>query len=462
MVYFKGKQKKRGQIMTIKEVEKLTGLTAKSIRYYEDKGLVTVERNEENDYRSYSENEVNRLKKIKLLRHLEFSVEEVKTMLDMEPKALEKVLREKADKYEDMRERCKDKREICLSLAKDYKKDEEILNKIVEEYSEFIQGLDSEEMKESMEELKYLSTPSFSHTMLLSFMFSGPIMALFINISDGKWEYLMLIAGLAILSTALITGSWIFYFVQRSRHKDRVKKKNRAQRWIFPLLILGVIVGIFLIIKVMEAVEKLLIPENYLFYSYPQWASYGMAWIILGGFALVVLLILGKVAEKRNRKIDVADGWLWIWRKIGKWKYAVIGAAVVALYVFLTSFTVVTEDAIICHSPLHPTGISYSYSDVEKITAGVGQKKLSFKAHERKGEFFYQIELDGKTITFMTDSSSNSEIVSYEEHTYLYFEEFDQKLVDLGIPKESDSTGYENISMDQEYIDRFLRILENQ
>ena len=70
--------------MTIKEVEKLTGLTAKSIRYYEDKGLVTVERNEENDYRSYSEVEVNRLKKIKLLRYLEFSVEEVKELLDLE------------------------------------------------------------------------------------------------------------------------------------------------------------------------------------------------------------------------------------------------------------------------------------------------------------------------------------------------------------------------------------------
>ena len=71
------------------------------------------------------------------------------------------------------------------------------------------------------------------------------------------------------------------------------------------------------------------------------------------------------------------------------------------------------------------------------------------------------VVLDGKTITFMTDSSSNSEITRYEEHTYLYFEEFDQKLVEMGIPKESDSTGYENISMDQEYIDRFLRILEN-
>ena len=33
--------------MTIKEVENVTGLTAKSIRYYEDKGLIVVERDED-------------------------------------------------------------------------------------------------------------------------------------------------------------------------------------------------------------------------------------------------------------------------------------------------------------------------------------------------------------------------------------------------------------------------------
>lgn len=36
--------------MTIKDVEKRTGLTAKSIRYYESKGLITVARNDDNDY----------------------------------------------------------------------------------------------------------------------------------------------------------------------------------------------------------------------------------------------------------------------------------------------------------------------------------------------------------------------------------------------------------------------------
>ena len=448
--------------MTIKEVEKLTGLTAKSIRYYEDKGLLTVERNEENDYRSYSEVEVNRLKKIKLLRYLEFSVEEVKTMLDMEPKDFAKVLREKADAYEDMRDRYKDKQELCLSLAKDSQKDEEILNKVVTEYNEFIQNIESEEMKESMEELKNLGTPSFSLTMLWTLIFIGPIISIFINISDGKFEDLMLNAGLAIVSTVLITASWIFYFVQRRKHKDRVKKKNRAHVWIFPMLLLSIVFCLFLMIKIMEMLEQMLIAENFLFYSYPQWAEYGMAWLVIGSFVVCGLVAFAKITEKSGNKQDAVECASWLWSHMGKWKYAVFAAVLIAFYICATSFTVVTEDLIICHSPICPTGVSYSYSDVEKITAGVGQKRLTRKEYERKGSFFYQIKLDGKTITFTTGVTSNSEIARYEEHTYLWFEEFDQKLVELGIPKESDSTGYENIDMDQEYVDRFLRILENK
>ena len=447
--------------MTIKEVEKLTGLTAKSIRYYEDKGLLTVERNEDNDYRSYSEIEVNRLRKIKLLRYLEFSVEEVKTMLDMEPNTFEKVLREKADAYEDMRDRYKDKRELCLSLTKDCKKDKEILNMVVTEYNEFIQNIESEEMKESIEELKTLGTPSFSLTMLWTLIFIGPIMSLFINISEGNLEDLMLNAGLAIVSTVLITISWIFYFVQRRKHKDRVKKKNRAHIWIFPMLILSIFFCIFLMMKMMEVLEQVLIAENFLFYSYPQWAEYGIAWIVVVSFVVCGLLVFAQITEKSGNKQDAVECASWLWSHMGKWKYAVVAAVLLALYICATSFTVVTEDAIICHSPIHPTGVSYSYSDVEKITAGVGQKRLTRKEYERKGRFFYQINLDGKIITFTTSASSNGEIERYVEHTYLWFEEFDQKLVDLGIPKESDSAGYENIEMDQEYIDRFYHILEN-
>ena len=44
--------------MRIKEVEKTTGLTAKAIRLYESKGLLSVGRESENDYRDYTPEDV--------------------------------------------------------------------------------------------------------------------------------------------------------------------------------------------------------------------------------------------------------------------------------------------------------------------------------------------------------------------------------------------------------------------
>ena len=60
----------------ISEVEKTTGLTAKAIRLYEVKGLISVGR-KENSYRDYSESEVNTLKKIKILRDLGIGISEI-------------------------------------------------------------------------------------------------------------------------------------------------------------------------------------------------------------------------------------------------------------------------------------------------------------------------------------------------------------------------------------------------
>lgn len=68
--------------MTIKDVKELTGLTIKSIRYYEEKGLVNIGRNKDNGYRNYTEEDIERLKLIKVLRYINFSVEEIALMLE--------------------------------------------------------------------------------------------------------------------------------------------------------------------------------------------------------------------------------------------------------------------------------------------------------------------------------------------------------------------------------------------
>lgn len=65
--------------MTIKELEERTGMTRANIRYYEQEGLLAPAR-KENGYRSYSQEDCEDLLKIKLLRQLQFSLQEIRNL----------------------------------------------------------------------------------------------------------------------------------------------------------------------------------------------------------------------------------------------------------------------------------------------------------------------------------------------------------------------------------------------
>lgn len=66
--------------MKIKEVSERTGLTKKTIRYYEAEGLLSPEKQWQNgrEYRNYSEADIQQLEKIASLRRARFSVEEIR------------------------------------------------------------------------------------------------------------------------------------------------------------------------------------------------------------------------------------------------------------------------------------------------------------------------------------------------------------------------------------------------
>lgn len=67
--------------MRIREVELLTGLNRKAIRLYEDKGLLTVERSD-NDYREYNAEDVSRLRQVAVLRRAGVSLSDIQLWLD--------------------------------------------------------------------------------------------------------------------------------------------------------------------------------------------------------------------------------------------------------------------------------------------------------------------------------------------------------------------------------------------
>ena len=65
--------------MTIKEIEDRTGLPRANIRFYESQGLIAPSRGE-NGYRDYSQEDCQTLLKIKLLRKLDCSLEDIRSL----------------------------------------------------------------------------------------------------------------------------------------------------------------------------------------------------------------------------------------------------------------------------------------------------------------------------------------------------------------------------------------------
>jgi len=79
--------------MKISEVMKITSLTKRAIKYYEEDELISPLVNELNNYRDYSEEDVEKLKQISVLRSFNIPVKKIKEIL-MKPEEIEKVLTE--------------------------------------------------------------------------------------------------------------------------------------------------------------------------------------------------------------------------------------------------------------------------------------------------------------------------------------------------------------------------------
>ena len=79
------------KLYTIGQLAKLAGISTKTLRVYERKGLLIPERNDENKYRMYGEEAVRTLEKIQLMKWLDFSLDQIAEFLQL----YENVSREK-------------------------------------------------------------------------------------------------------------------------------------------------------------------------------------------------------------------------------------------------------------------------------------------------------------------------------------------------------------------------------
>lgn len=78
--------------MQIKDVERLTGMPRANIRYYEKQGLLDLTLRNEFNYREYTKEDVEQLQRIRLLRMLEVSMEDIKAAKNDVPKMEQMIL----------------------------------------------------------------------------------------------------------------------------------------------------------------------------------------------------------------------------------------------------------------------------------------------------------------------------------------------------------------------------------
>lgn len=70
------------KLMSVHEVVKLTGITARTLHYYDEIGLLKPAEVTEAGYRMYDDTSLSRLQNILLFRELQFPLKEIKVILD--------------------------------------------------------------------------------------------------------------------------------------------------------------------------------------------------------------------------------------------------------------------------------------------------------------------------------------------------------------------------------------------
>lgn len=100
--------------MKIKDVEKRTQMDRATLYYYEKEGLLSPERTE-NGYRIYSAEDLLMIEKIKLLRSLQISIEELKA-LKREETSLSSVLTTQLELLSSEEKKSQDAKELCQKM----------------------------------------------------------------------------------------------------------------------------------------------------------------------------------------------------------------------------------------------------------------------------------------------------------------------------------------------------------
>ncbi len=155
--------------------------------------------------------------------------------------------------------------------------------------------------------------------------------------------------------------------------------------------------------------------------------------------------ILLKLINKLLELLDIFDKLF----KIVKLCY--IPVLLAAVYIGMTSYTILYPNSIKLSSPLQPTGITYDYKDVEIINVGID------KGDDDSYNPYYEVVLtDGTSIDFFGGSSMSENDKGFEEVLF----DFDKKIRNMGVDKNVNKKDFEKYAegLNTEFVRRVEKL----
>lgn len=108
MVYAQRNEERKGRMKKVSEVSRLAGVSKRTLQYYDDEGLILVERST-NNYRLYDDAALERVWEILVYREMEIELKEIKYLLALpeseRKKFLYKLIRNTQKQIDDLEEK---------------------------------------------------------------------------------------------------------------------------------------------------------------------------------------------------------------------------------------------------------------------------------------------------------------------------------------------------------------------
>lgn len=464
--------------MKIKDIEKLTGLSQRSIRLYEEKGLINPSRDEDNQYRSYSDDDLEKLKMIRVLRYLDFSIDEIGDLLHESSESdelLVETLKRKSEQFIDASDDYKDKSQACRAMVKAlqkrsmiktiqgnekkmavYKaiqgsdKDASDLSTVLDDFIEEIDAYDEEETQDIKSAIKYLEHPSLGATLFWTFVVSGPLLWAYIDGTIQSRLHITLTIGAAVF----IAADWYLYIRGRLKRPDYQKERNKGSLWIFPTLIAGVVLAIVAFVLLNNAQEKwldYLLDDKWIFYEEVSWSTWPLTIVVC--FMTIYPLFALLHHFTGNEDYEFASDEIAL---IKRHKLVASAVAIIGLYIGFIGMSVVTDDALIKFDAFHPTGQTIPLTEIESVETGFSKKR----------NFYYKLKSGSNRAKFTAPYVNESAHPEYYDEdgsvTYQELVDFDEKLMALGISKTSDTDSIKYADYDEVCMQKFRKIMEEQ